>query len=146
MSEHEFTTLVSRLRDAACQAAKGGAIAESAPHPDAELLELCAKVLDLRAEYSAIDREARKMSDPPFMGNPAFAAEMQKRDEVKDSCRAPMARLCKFQAKTAAGIYAKAHVLRVSHGGAPRLALSVAEDLINCPGLRASLWPATERA
>jgi hypothetical protein len=144
MIDHDFTPLVSRLREAARQAVKGGAIAQSASHPDAELLELCAKVLDLRAECAAIDREARKMPIP-FMNNPAFEAEIKKRDEVHNSLRTPLARLCKFRAKTAAGIYAKAHVLRVSVH-APKLALSVAEDLINCPGLRASLWPATEEA
>jgi hypothetical protein len=76
------------------------------------------------------------------MCNPAYEAGMQKRDAVRNLLRSPTARLCRFQAQSAAGIYAKAHVLRVNHGGAPRLAHSVAEDLINCPGLRASLWPA----
>jgi len=41
MSDHDFTPLVARLREAACQAVKGGTIAQSAPHPDAEFLELC---------------------------------------------------------------------------------------------------------
>jgi len=141
MSTHEFSPLVARLRDAACQAVKVGAIAEGAPHPDAELLELCAKVLDLRAEHDAIDREARKMPDA-FVDNPAFKAEMDKRDNVTNSWRTPLARISKFPAKTAVGIYAKAHVLRIGRGDAPRLALSLAEDLVRCPGLRASLWPA----
>jgi hypothetical protein len=52
----------------------------------------------------------------------------------------------KLRAKTAAGIYAKALVCRCSRTGAPFLAMSLAEDLIACPGLRVSLWPAVEGA
>jgi hypothetical protein len=41
-----------------------------------------------------------------------------------------------------AGIYAKAAVVRASKTGAADLAMSLAQDLLGCPGLRASLWPA----
>ena len=50
----------------------------------------------------------------------------------------------KIKATTAAGIYAKALIVRSSKSGAPLLAMSLADDLIECPGLRASLWPARE--
>ena len=42
----------------------------------------------------------------------------------------------------AAGIYAKAMVVRASKTGAAGLAMSLAEDLISCEELRKSLWPA----
>jgi hypothetical protein len=50
----------------------------------------------------------------------------------------------KLKATTAAGIYAKALIVRSSQSGAKLLAMSVAEDMIACPGLRESLWPAGE--
>jgi hypothetical protein len=55
-----------------------------------------------------------------------------------------MARVGKIAANTAAGVYVKAMVLRASYGTAPQLALSIARDLVNCPGLRSALWPAGE--
>ncbi len=43
---------------------------------------------------------------------------------------------------TPAGIYAKALLVRSSTTGATELAMSLAIDLLDCPGLRESLWPA----
>jgi hypothetical protein len=63
-----------------------------------------------------------------------------------------MNRIRKMKATTAAGIYAKAAVVRASRTGAADLAMSLAQDpwtvqdLLDCPGLRASLWPAGEGA
>jgi hypothetical protein len=57
-----------------------------------------------------------------------------------------MVRIRKMKATTAAGIYAKAAVVRASKTGAADLAMSLAEDLLACPGLRAALWPAGEDA
>jgi hypothetical protein len=48
----------------------------------------------------------------------------------------------KVRATTAAGIYAKAPVVRASRTGANVLAMSLAEDLVDCAELRQSLWPA----
>jgi hypothetical protein len=48
----------------------------------------------------------------------------------------------KLRATTPAGIFAKALVVRSSHTGAAVLAMSLADELIACPGLRQSLWPA----
>ena len=44
------------------------------------------------------------------------------------------------------GIYAKAAIVRASKTGAQDLAMSLAQDLLDCPGLRTSLWPAGEDA
>jgi hypothetical protein len=143
MSE-SLDAAVAQLRKVAAIAARTGNAPASPPHPDADLLQLCATILDMRAEYDAIDREARKMPGP-YRGNPNFDAELDKRDRVKRACMAPMARVGKVAATTAAGVYAKAMVLRASHG-APQLALSIAEDLVSCPGLRSALWPVGEAA
>jgi hypothetical protein len=83
---------------------------------DAEQEALRARDADLLAEY----REGAKAAKPK------------------------MARIRKIKATTAAGIYAKAAVVRTSKTGAADLAMSLAEDLLDCPGLRASLWPAQE--
>lgn len=134
---------IERLRELARSAARGDKVPEAAPHPDAELLELCALVLDLRAKAESIDREARRTMGPrASMDNPAFAAEMEKRHEAQNRLRSPMARVCKFSAKTAAGVYSKALVLRASYGQAPRLAVSLVEDLVGNPTLRTAIWPA----
>ena len=53
-----------------------------------------------------------------------------------------LSRIRKLRAGTGAGIYAKAMVLRASISGAPYLAVSLAEDLIACKELRATLFPA----
>ena len=145
MSEHEYSPMVARLRQLARTAARSGEVMSTEPHPDAALLELCATILDLRAEHDAVDREARKMPNP-HMGNPAFEVEMEKRDRLRDAWRTPLARVGKFKSKTACGVYAKAHILRMSRGHSPVLALSIADDLATCPGLRALLWPAAEEA
>ena len=141
MSNREYAPIVARLRDLARTAAASGKHRHAAPTPDAELLELCSQVMDRRAEHDSIDREARKMTRA-FMTNPAFAAEMKKKDALVAKWRSPLSRISKFEAKTAAGVYAKAHILRMSFGCAPRLAQSLADDLVNCAGLRAHLWPA----
>ena len=50
--------------------------------------------------------------------------------------------ITRLKAQTAAGIYAKAAVVKASKTGAACLARSLAEDLLACPGLREALWPA----
>jgi hypothetical protein len=142
MSESLDAT-VAQLRKAATTAVRTGKVDASPSHPNADLLVLCALILDLRAKYDAIDREARTMPSP-YVGNPAFDAELAKRNAVKRACMSPMARVGKIAANTPAGVYAKAMVLRASYGTAPQLALSIARDLVNCPGLRSALWPAGE--
>ncbi len=139
----DFGAAVDRIRKIAAEAAHSGAVSEAPRHPDAELLALCAKVIDLRAEERALARETRNIKSL-YITNPKFAAEIEKRGIVEAARRSPMMLIPKIPAKTAAGIYAKATVLRLSHGTAPRLAQSLAEDLTTCPGLRKVLWPAGE--
>ena len=51
----------------------------------------------------------------------------------------------KMSAASPAGIYAKALLVRASKSGAASLAMSLAEDMIGCPALRATLWPVGSR-
>jgi hypothetical protein len=59
------------------------------------------------------------------------------------ACAQPRLRqIAKEKATTPAGIYAKALVVRASRTGAKHLAMTLAEDLVNYPALRAAIWPA----
>jgi hypothetical protein len=144
MSAGDLRSVVGQLRDLASKAASNGKVTQSAPHPDAELLELCAKALDFRAEYEAIWREARKLQ-PSNMTNPAYEAEIKKAQQIDKAGRSPMMRISRIPAKTAAGVYAKAQVLLATYA-APKLGASLASDLVTLPGLRSVLWPAGEAA
>ncbi len=59
----------------------------------------------------------------------------QEYHEEKKSAKPMMHRIRKLKATTAAGIYAKAAVVRASKTGAADLAMSLAQDLLDCPGL-----------
>ncbi len=48
----------------------------------------------------------------------------------------------KLRATTPAGIYAKAMVVHHSVSGATMLGVTLAEELLECPGLRSVLWAA----
>ncbi|MBN8872857.1 MAG: hypothetical protein J0H67_08480 [Rhodospirillales bacterium] len=64
--------------------------------------------------------------------------------ERKD--RPPLDRIRKIKAQTAAGIYAKALVVVASRTGAERLARSLAQDFLDCPGLSRRSGPRVQRA
>lgn len=140
----ELRSTIAALRKLASRAGTTS-LPEAPTSADAKLLELCTTILEGHAEIDAIWREAQKIKPCNMFTNPVYAAEMEKRRNVRNRLLSPMIRLSKLSAKTGAGVYAKAAVLRCSRGSAERLALSLANDLTACPGLRASLWPA-ERA
>ena len=73
------------------------------------------------------------------------AAEFDQFKAFETAMRRVLFQAKKLKATTAAGIYAKALIVRSSRSGAMLLAMSLAEDLIACPGLRESLWPAAGR-
>lgn len=135
----DLEPVIARLRQIAAEAGDHLLLGDGPPNPDAKLLDLCATILDVDAEAKAIDREARINFNHRM---PDFRAEMDKRDIVQKRAVVPIGRVSKIEAKTAAGIYAKALVLRHRAGYPSTLALSLANDFINCPGLRSALWPA----
>ena len=57
-----------------------------------------------------------------------------------------LSKIRKLHATTGGGIYAKALVVRSSVTGAAKLAMSLAEDLVACSELRATLWPSDLKA
>ena len=144
MNDRNFPDGVLGLRLLATAAVLGGKETEipAQPHPDAELLELCAQVLDLHAQHDAIWREARELPRP-WMDDQTYRQEMAKRKDCAKIWKPALGRIGRIPSKTGAGIYAKAMVIRDGSGTAPALVLSLVEDLVACPGLRAAIWPTT---
>jgi hypothetical protein len=138
---------ITRLQEIAALA--GDALLTEGPvHPDHELLGLCAEALHIRRR--SVDLEQQYHAFPaPYGRPPATTEQNRQRDEIYAELVAADAlavrltrRAAKFRATTAAGIYAKALVVRSARSVAAMLAMSLAEDLIACDELRRSLWPA----
>jgi hypothetical protein len=97
---------------------------------------------------AAAQRE-RELPAAAFMcKTPAETVALEKAREGRRSAEknysAMLRAAAKIKATTAAGIFAKALAVRSSKSGAADLGVSLAQDLLDCPGLRASLWPAGE--
>jgi len=123
-------------------------LAEGPGQPDHQLLDLCGDALHLLKQAQSVhtQRDAvwatrlrREWTDHDRARDDELC-EQGRRFEAQASQL--LRRAKKIRATTAAGIYAKALIVRASACGAPLLAMSLAEDLIDCPGLRQSLWPA----
>lgn len=149
----DWAATIDRLKDIASQSAHS-ILTDGPVHPDHELLEMCAEAMHSRKmhdEHYAIwrkgnhqrqqncVRETRYYTDPEVA---ACKAELKSAVDYESSMRRVIFKVKKIRATTAAGVYAKALIVRSSRSGATLLAMSLAEDLIDCPGLRESLWPA----
>ena len=122
-------------------------LADGPPNPDAALLDLCSEALHhlKEAEKAAQNRPVVSYYKT---GKDLTAEEWQldnelcaKSREHNSKAKRPMFRARKMRATTAAGIYAKALCVRCSRTGAAEFAMSLAEDLVSNPALRAALWP-----
>lgn len=146
----DFTAAMAQLKRIALTSADN-ALTEGPVNPDRLLLDLCAETLHalVHAERAIRSRDSsvlhRTHTQAELSAWRAQDAELmgEYHDGIK-SAKPAMGRIRKIRATTAAGIYAKAAVVRASKTGAADLAMSLAEDLLACPGLRASLWPAGE--
>jgi hypothetical protein len=149
----ETEPAIARFREITAQSANNQLLAEGPAHPDAELLDLCAEALHLMTHAERCTKEWHALPRPSHWDwnweSPEGRAFRSGLDRLSDDRAAAitkskpiMGRIRKIPAATAAGIYAKALVVRASCTSAPVLAMSLAEDLIRCPGLRVSLWPA----
>lgn len=129
---------MTALRAMAITAAQTGEIEDAPAHPDAELLRLCADVLDRHAEIDATWRDWRALveAERSGFGEPQRALTEKVR-RLTSANRLPIARVGRLAAATGAGVHAKALVLRRSRGLAPKLALSLANDVLALRGLRA---------
>jgi hypothetical protein len=145
----DFQSAITLFRQIAAQT--GDALLTEGPvNPDHQLLDLCASALHhLVAAQRAYD--ARRVGEWSQLEGDAqearrkLDAELLKEWYDRNAGAKPaMARITKMKASTAAGIYAKAAVVRASKTGAAGLAMTLAQDLLDCPGLRAVLWPGGE--
>jgi hypothetical protein len=143
----DFSTAIARLRKIATTSADN-ALTEGPVNADRQLLDLCAEALHALVHA---ERANRSRSWDYSKTETEIAVQRIKNAELMGeyyggtkSAKPAMSRIRKMKATTAAGIYAKAAVVRASKTGAADLAMSLAQDLLDCPGLRASLWPAGE--
>jgi hypothetical protein len=142
-----FSPAINRLRAIAADA--GDALLTEGPvQPDHKLLDLCAEAL-----HVLVHAERAWVARPKWVGE----SDQKKRDAMltldkelmeawetgNKAAKPKMVAIAKIKATTPAGIYAKAMVVRASKTGAAGLAMSLAEDLVACDALRASLWPAS---
>ena len=139
-------SVIDRLRELASTAASTGQEPEPAPHPDAVLLDLCADIAQSLKASKAANKQwndarvpwcERTLATVDQDRSLRFGAKVADR-----SYSAALRAAAKIPATTAAGVYAKAVACRASKTGAANLATSLANDLVACPGLRSSLWPA----
>lgn len=137
---------IARMRAIAAEAGNHLLLGDGPAHPDAALLDLCADIAHQRKVAEDTYRTYLDGFKPLYLRTPAdqatHDARQQEHDKASRSFALLLRRASKLRATTAAGIFAKAIVVRSSQTGASKLAMSLAEDLITCPGLRTSLWPA----
>jgi hypothetical protein len=145
---------IDRLRDIAARSRDTLLLAEGPLQPDWELLDLCAEALHLLTAAESV-YAARQFFHLPT-GWERFGAPRPWTDAERQADAEAMAehfrltrravllmrRIKKISATSPAAIYAKALLVRASRTGAKELAISLAEDMVACPALRATLWPA----
>jgi len=132
---------LARLRRIAARVTPDSVAPPPLPHPDAELLELCERVLEnKRREQALADLRTRTCRRGLFWIEPgddvrrAWSAELL---EITAEGSRLFRRAGKLQAQTVAGLYAKCRIHEASVAGAPGLAMSVVRDLIR---LRPLVW------
>jgi hypothetical protein len=141
-----FTATIARLRHLAGNA--DSTMVEAIPPPDAALLDLCSDVLDAVKAERDIETAFRKYCDADHGQKWSQAKRdgskylLKEWDTLRLRAKTAARRASKVKATTPAGIYAKALIVATSKTGSPVLAMSLAQDLIASPTLRASLWPA----
>jgi hypothetical protein len=147
----DFTAAMAQLKQIALTSADN-ALTEGPVNADRQLLDLCAETLHAlvhaersrRAGHEVFHRDVHEKTAENL--RPVWEALHAEATLGTKSATPLLGRIRKIKATTAAGIYAKAAVVRASRTGAKDLAMSLAEDLLDCPGLRAALWPVGEEA
>ncbi len=134
--------VIARLRQIAAEAGDHLLLGDGPPCPDAKLLDLCSEIVHQARVAEAAEQRSR-VSPYPWPGDPRrpeydALCEVHRKENHRLGCLLRQAG--KLHATTGVGIYAKALAVRHSSSGAHKLSLTLAEDLIANPGLRALLW------
>jgi hypothetical protein len=139
-----FQPAIGRLRAIAAESGDHLLLGDGAPHPDAKLLDLCAEIAQQRKVGEATLRAQIDSHLSPWKSDErAELAALQEKCRLEHRTLGGLLRRAgSIPATTAAGIYAKALAVRASKSGAALLGVSLAEDLLDNPALRASLWGA----
>jgi hypothetical protein len=140
----DFPATIARLRSLAAQA--GDALLTEGPvTPDRVLLDTCADALHLFKHAQMLGEQRsgffNRITRPTEAERATHDALFAQEREATRRAGGMLVGIKKIRAQTPAGIYAKAMVVRCSVSGAAHLAKSLAEDLLACEGLRATLWP-----
>ena len=140
-----MTAVAARMKQIAATSADSLLLANGPPVVDWELLDLCGDALHFAnaeqrscAIAHAMPRAGRSMTDAEYN---AFRDKCREGYAHRNKVVQILRRAKKIKATTAAGIYAKALLVRCSKTGAAGMAMSLAEDLVECKGLRETLWP-----
>jgi hypothetical protein len=151
---------IARLFKIANEAAEHALLADGPVTPDADLLDKAAQALHLISQASQLAEKRAELLRSPrpdrsgwaiLTGtvDPKEARTLVKADLLWEERAALIKRampimraIAKQPAKTAAGVYAKALLVRGSQTGAQALAQSLSRDLVSNPVLRARLWSA----
>ena len=136
---------IDRLKAIVAYSGERLLLADGPPNPDAALLDLCSEALHHLKEAEKADqsRDCDRSTPEGWKRDEELCAKSR---EHSNKAKRPMFRAKKMRATTAAGIYAKALCVRASRTGAAEFAMSLAEDLLSNPALRASLWPSDHAA
>jgi hypothetical protein len=141
----ELQPTIARLKEIAAQSGNA-LLGDGDVHPDHQLLDLCGDALYLLKQSEGIAARRCAMHQVDVRWTDAVRTRYRElSDDERAMCKQAvllLRRAKKIRASTAAGVYAKALIVRASSTGAAQLAMTLAEDLIACEGLRASLWPA----
>jgi hypothetical protein len=147
----DFSAEIGRLRAIAAQSGDA-LLTEGSVNPDYQLLDLCSEALH-HLRHAQKSNDARNWDWLHLKDGPEKTAMRENNDRLLEQYyegerlgKPLLGKIRKLKATTAAGVFAKAMIVRASKTGAAGLAMSLAEDLIACPGLRESLWPADPRA
>ncbi len=127
------------FRQLAEDAVRNGMPEPGPDHPDAQLLELCELVLNLKHRFDLL-----KLPRPmPLRAANSWADLLERSAAVHDVlCRTKTAMQAAghLPAQTLAGLFAKAMMCTASRSGAPALTRSMAHDVL---ALRAAIWAAS---
>ncbi|MGH7155856.1 MAG: hypothetical protein ACREF3_18160 [Acetobacteraceae bacterium] len=133
----DFAPAIAKFRQLVAESGDRLLLGDGPPNPDARLLDLCAEALHhlVTAEKALAARRWDATSDQAENDRLLHIYT----DGISRS-RTPLNLIAKVKATTAAGVYAKATVVRASRTGAAKLAMTLAEDLLANAPLRVLVW------